>query len=189
MSNPAKMKKKSSPPRGELPPGTPHPAARDAMAWLSKITSPELYAWQETFASCAIDGNHLAEVCSETLRRLLVLEPVGERYLLGLAWTMRERVIAPADIRSDPYLLSFTGQGKNILAPADMRSVITKARRDDLWCRPVSMRGCGSAYCVEGGKLKTVPTLRGATFAIMPDIDDLLGAWEVVSPETVNTEK
>ena len=75
--------------RGELALGQSHPAAFDAQVWISKQTPEKLAMWQESFASCAIEGNLLAEVCSETLRRLLNSEPVSDRYLLGLAWTMR----------------------------------------------------------------------------------------------------
>ena len=40
--------------------------------------------------SLALEGNRLAEMCSETLRRLLAKEPVSDRYLLGLVWTIRD---------------------------------------------------------------------------------------------------
>lgn len=32
---------------------------------------------------------HIAEVCGETLRRIREGEPVSDRYVLGLAWTVR----------------------------------------------------------------------------------------------------
>lgn len=44
----------------------------------------------ESFASCGIENNRLAEVCGETLRRVLAQEPVSDRYLLGLVWTIRQ---------------------------------------------------------------------------------------------------
>jgi hypothetical protein len=50
----------------------------------------ELLALQESLASCALEGNRLAEICGETLRRLLAHEPVSDRYLLGLAWYVRD---------------------------------------------------------------------------------------------------
>jgi hypothetical protein len=43
----------------------------------------------ESFSSCAIDGNRFAEVCGETLRRVMSGEPVSDRYILGLAWAIR----------------------------------------------------------------------------------------------------
>lgn len=43
----------------------------------------------ESFSSCAIDGNRFAEVCGETLRRVMNHEPVSDRYILGLAWAIR----------------------------------------------------------------------------------------------------
>ena len=48
----------------------------------------DLSSYIEPFASCAIAGNRLAEVCSETLRRLIDHEPVSDRYLMGLAWAI-----------------------------------------------------------------------------------------------------
>ena len=73
----------------ELTPGEPHPAALAAMAWLQNIPLPELFQWKETFASLAIDNNRLSEICLGTLDRLLSGKPVSDRYLLGLAWTIR----------------------------------------------------------------------------------------------------
>lgn len=73
----------------ELFPGEPHPAALAAMAYLQKIPLHELFTWTEAFASLAIENNRLAEICLSTLDRLLIGKPVSDRYLLGLAWTIR----------------------------------------------------------------------------------------------------
>ena len=78
-----------NPSRGELGPTEPHPAAYDARRWLSEQSPDELWKWRGAFASCAIEGNRLAEVCVETLNRLMNSQPVSDRYLLGLVWTMR----------------------------------------------------------------------------------------------------
>jgi hypothetical protein len=75
--------------RGELQPSEPHPAAYEAKAWIAKQPVEELLKWREAFASCAIEGNRLGEVCAATLNRLMNAQPVSDRYLLGLAWTMR----------------------------------------------------------------------------------------------------
>lgn len=82
--------------RGTLPLGQPHPAAESALAWIRTQPLPTLLQWQEAFASTALEGNFAAEVCGETLRRLLEGEPVSDRYLLGLVWVMREG--ADADV-------------------------------------------------------------------------------------------
>jgi hypothetical protein len=74
--------------KGELTTGEPHPAAEAAKEWIAR--QPDLYEWREAFASCAIEGNRLAEICAETLSRLLDGKPVSDRYLLGLAWAMKE---------------------------------------------------------------------------------------------------
>lgn len=76
--------------RGTLKEREPHPAAADALAFIGGLSRQSLAMWQESFSSCAIEGNRLAEVCSETLRRLINGEPISDRYLLGLAWSIRE---------------------------------------------------------------------------------------------------
>ena len=75
--------------RGTLALKEVHPASNAALAWLRKQSFEELMIWQGSFSSCAIEDNRLAQVCFETLRRLMDGEPVSDRYLLGLAWAMR----------------------------------------------------------------------------------------------------
>lgn len=77
---------------GTLNPGEPHPAAKDALKFLSGMPMAELQLHLNALSSCAIEGNRLAEICAETLRRLLDHEPVSDRYLLGLAWTIRSSI-------------------------------------------------------------------------------------------------
>jgi len=74
---------------GTLSPTEYHPAADLALDWIRSLPMADLYAWSGAIASTAIEGNRLAEVCSETLRRIMHGEPVSDRYVLGLAWAMR----------------------------------------------------------------------------------------------------
>lgn len=74
--------------RGTLKIGEPHPAVYRAYAFIKSHSVFELFSWQEAFSSCAIEGNRLAEVCAETLNRILTGQPVSDRYVLGLAWAM-----------------------------------------------------------------------------------------------------
>lgn len=76
--------------RGTLAPTEPHPSARMAMDYLWSIPLCDLLMHREAFSSCAIENNRLAEVCAETLRRIMHGEPVSDRYLLGLAWAIRD---------------------------------------------------------------------------------------------------
>jgi len=76
--------------RGELNTGEAHPSSQSALAYISSLGLQKLFGYAEAFASTAIEGNRLAEICHETLRRLLAKEPVSDRYLLGLAWTLRD---------------------------------------------------------------------------------------------------
>lgn len=75
--------------RTTLAPSEYHPSAEDALKYISSFGLSELALLQESFSSCAIEGNRLAEVCSGTLRRLIAKEPVSDRYLLGLVWAIR----------------------------------------------------------------------------------------------------
>ena len=68
--------------------GEPHPAAEAALEYMKTLTFTDLMMWKEAFASLAIEGNRLAEVCLGTLNRPINHEPVSDRYLLGLAWTI-----------------------------------------------------------------------------------------------------
>lgn len=72
-----------------------HPAADSAMRYLNDLGKLKLMSYIEPFASTAIEGNRLAEICHETLHRLLAGEAVSDRYLLGLAWTIRGMNEAP----------------------------------------------------------------------------------------------
>lgn len=76
--------------RGTLKLGEHHPAANGAMHYLQNLGVNKLLMYQESFCSCSIEGNRLAEVCAETLRRVLEKDKVSDRYLLGLAWQIRE---------------------------------------------------------------------------------------------------
>lgn len=71
--------------RGTLAEREPHPASEIARSFLA---SKDLSKYVEPLASCAIEGNRLAEVCTETLRRVMAGEPVSDRYFMGLAWAV-----------------------------------------------------------------------------------------------------
>jgi hypothetical protein len=75
---------------GTLLRGEPHPAAQSAFRYVLSLPEPQLHILAEAFASSAIDGNRYAEVCGETLRRCLAGEPVSDRYILGLAWAIKD---------------------------------------------------------------------------------------------------
>jgi len=80
---------------GTLAVGEIHPAARSAFAFIRAC--PDLALWLEAFASTALEGNRSSEICGETLRRVLAGESVSDRYVLGLAWTMRMSVEMTAE--------------------------------------------------------------------------------------------
>jgi hypothetical protein len=68
-----------------------HPAADDAMAYYRGWVraDPERYlTTKEAFASTALSGVRTAEICFGTMERLENGEPVSDRYVLGLCWTL-----------------------------------------------------------------------------------------------------
>lgn len=80
----------------ELGAGEPHPSAHDALEWIrARASVAELMRWEEAFASAALSGSRLGEICAGTVRRLIAGEPVSDRYVLGLAWAMRFSECAP----------------------------------------------------------------------------------------------
>lgn len=76
--------------RGTLELKEPHPSAKDALAYVLSIPFDKLMSYSGAYASCAIEGNRLGEICGETLRRVLNKEPVSDRYILGLAWNLKQ---------------------------------------------------------------------------------------------------
>jgi hypothetical protein len=77
---------------GTLKDTEPHPAITSAIDWFDdwQLSHPgALNRYIESFASCAIEGNRLAEICIATIRRLQNGQPVSDRYFLGLVWTIR----------------------------------------------------------------------------------------------------
>ncbi len=77
-------------PKTDLLDDEAHPASDSALNYVCSLGYNKLMLWLESFASLAIENNRLAEICHETLRRILNHEPVSDRYLLGLAWTLKE---------------------------------------------------------------------------------------------------
>ena len=75
---------------GTLKTTEPHPMALDALEYVRSQGTEKLWALNESFASCAIEGNRLAEICGGTLSRLFSKEPVSDRYILGLAWYIKK---------------------------------------------------------------------------------------------------
>lgn len=70
-----------------------HPAAHSAMKFVKDYLIKDLanaFILKEALASLSISGDRIAQVCSETLDRIMRGESVSDRYLLGLAWTIRE---------------------------------------------------------------------------------------------------
>lgn len=69
----------------------PHPAVYTASKYVTKILNEQDSSLIiESFASCAIENNRLAEICLGTIKRIKAKEPVSDRYLLGLAWALKD---------------------------------------------------------------------------------------------------
>lgn len=66
-----------------------HPSTQSALEYISSLGLDKLTAYLEAYSSCAIESNRLGEVCAGTLNRLLKQEPISDRYLLGLAWSLK----------------------------------------------------------------------------------------------------
>lgn len=74
----------------ELKPGEAHPAAYSARKWIAEQDMAWLCSALGAFSSTALSGNRTSELCAETLDRLLRGDTVSDRYVLGLAWTLKE---------------------------------------------------------------------------------------------------
>jgi len=67
--------------------GEPHPMAHNALLYI-KVNMSLLDV--EALASTALAGNRTAEICLSTYNRLLANKSVSDRYVLGLAWFLKE---------------------------------------------------------------------------------------------------
>jgi hypothetical protein len=68
-----------------------HPAANSAYRWLKgfMVSNPEDYVrYKMAMSMAAESGNRQAQICVGTICRLANGEPVSDRYLLGLSWTI-----------------------------------------------------------------------------------------------------
>jgi hypothetical protein len=68
-----------------------HPASRSAYRWLKgfMVTNSEDYRkYKLAIEMAAESGNRQAQICLGTINRLKYSQPVSDRYLLGLAWTI-----------------------------------------------------------------------------------------------------
>jgi len=78
----------------EIPTGKNHPAVHQAYRYIKEYIADNVIGVPmllESFASNAIKGNETAKYCLDTLERILENKPVGERYVFGLAWTLKYR--------------------------------------------------------------------------------------------------
>lgn len=69
--------------------GEVHPASYEAWDYIKKLDPSRYCIHIEALTSAAMSGNRLAELCMGTIERLKNKEPVSDRYLLGLAWTLK----------------------------------------------------------------------------------------------------
>ena len=91
----------------ELKPGEHHPSAISALRYIQSRPVEELYLFIEACASCGIEGNRLSNILASTLNRILKGQPVGERYVLALAFEYKRihkddlSTLQESEIKSD----------------------------------------------------------------------------------------
>ena len=75
----------------ELKENEVHPIAYQALAYVKRLGITKLSLYMEAMCSVNIEHrNRETELCIGTLERVLQDRPVGERYILGLAWFLRD---------------------------------------------------------------------------------------------------
>lgn len=110
--------------RGTLNDGEAHPASFMALDWLRTLDGKELKLWLESYASNAMTGdNRLAEICFETLSRLVNGKPVSDRYILGLAWSMKYGAAVATGIEKMPKIKLTRRTPVKKKAPAKRKAV------------------------------------------------------------------
>jgi len=77
--------------RGTIQEGEYHPAANSALAYVNalRLNIPAWLMFKEALASTALAGSRMAEILLSTVDRLDRGGMVSDRYLLGLAWYIK----------------------------------------------------------------------------------------------------
>jgi|ERR1044071_3983817 hypothetical protein len=70
--------------------GEVHPSSYSAMRYIQSIDPKKWMKHIEAISSSALSGNRMACIYMGTIERLEKKEPVSDRYLLGLAWFIKE---------------------------------------------------------------------------------------------------
>jgi len=70
----------------ELKQGEHHPTTKSALRYIQSRSPQDLIIFREACASCSIEGNRMSEILGDTIDRILKGQPVGERYVLALAF-------------------------------------------------------------------------------------------------------
>jgi hypothetical protein len=77
--------------RGELKEHEHHPAAYEALRYVQSLGPEKLVMYMESMCSVNIESNsRKLDICIGTLDRVMKGLGVGERYILGLAWFLRD---------------------------------------------------------------------------------------------------
>jgi hypothetical protein len=87
--------------KGMLKEGECHPAVGYAMKYLQSLGIDKKYRYLEAFNSNKLGDNRVSAVCSETLIRYLKSEDITDKYILGLAWCIRDLEDMVLDSRDD----------------------------------------------------------------------------------------
>lgn len=70
--------------------GEPHPSAVGALQLVSGLSHADILRWKDTFMRHAAEGSRQAEVCFDTLTKLVEKLPVSDTEILGLAWAITQ---------------------------------------------------------------------------------------------------
>lgn len=65
---------------------------------------------------------------------------------------------------------------------------LPKVLSGELWLRPVRWKGYRQAFVLKNGQVYAVPGPRGGSLGITSYVEELAGAWEAVSADTVLEE-
>ncbi len=158
---------------GTLHVGEYHPAADSAMKFFKSLSIGERAKIEEAFASTALSGNRLSEICLDTMQRLKHGKPVSDRYLLGLCWVIQdinvEKVFEKETVEEGEYdpIIDFAMKYWREL-PIDLKEKIEeRVAADALYGDRVSQIIIGTMRRLRNGEPVSDKYLLGLMFMIV----------------------
>ena len=89
-----------------------HPATHVAWKYIQSLGEENLKLLETNYCTLGNEGNKIAAIAGETLRRIRGKETTSDRYIMGLAWTIFDTMRKQAEKMNQPNRKQRRASGK-----------------------------------------------------------------------------